>query len=69
MTISEHIRVLCARINISQAELARRVGQSPQSFSAKMKRESFNVGELEKIADAAGSEFQYHFAFGNGEKI
>ena len=48
MTISEHIRVLCARLNISQAELARRVGQSPQSFSAKMKRESFSVEELAK---------------------
>jgi len=69
MTIAERIRILCARINISQAELARRIGQSPQSFSAKMKRESFGIDELEKIADASGVAFNYSFTFANGEKI
>lgn len=29
MTISEQIRVLCVRTNISVAELARRMGMSP----------------------------------------
>ena len=40
-TISEQIKVLCIRSNISVAELARRLGKSPQSFNAKLKRESF----------------------------
>ena len=39
---------------ISQAELARRLGKSPQSFNSKMKRESFTVEDLEKIADVLG---------------
>ena len=69
MTISEQIRVLCARINISQSELARRVGQSPQGFSAKMKRESFTVEELESVADAAGTTFKRKFVFENGEEL
>lgn len=69
MTISEQIRVLCARINISMAELARRTGQSPQNLSAKMKRESFTVAELETIADAAGTVFEHRFIFPNGEQI
>jgi len=56
-------------LNISQAELARRLGQSPQGFSAKMKRESFTVEELTQIADAAGVVFDHKFAFVNGEKI
>ena len=69
MTISEQIRVLCARINISMAELARRTGQSPQSLSAKMKRESFTVAELEIIAEATGTTFERKFVFQNGEQI
>ena len=69
MTISEQIRMLCGRINISQSELARRVGQSPQGFNAKMKRESFTVDELEHIANAAGTVFIRKFMFKTGEEI
>ena len=38
MTISEQIKVLCVRSNISVAELARRMGTTPQNFNSKMKR-------------------------------
>ncbi len=69
MGIAEQIRVLCARLNISQAELARRTGQSPQGFCAKMKRESFSVAELERIADAAGITFKHKFVFPDGEEL
>ena len=41
MTISEQIKVLCVRSDISVAELARRIGTTPQNFNGKMKRESF----------------------------
>jgi len=43
MTISDQIRVLCTRLKISQSELARSIGKSPQVFNAKLKRESFTV--------------------------
>lgn len=69
MKISEQIRMLCGRLNISQAELARRTGQAPQNFSQKMKRESFTVEELEHIAEAAGASFERKFVFANGEEI
>lgn len=69
MTIADQIRVLCARLNISNAELARRMGQSPQSLSAKMKRESFTIPELEQIAVVTGAMFIRKFAFENGEEI
>jgi DNA-binding Xre family transcriptional regulator len=39
--ILEQRKVLCVRVDISVAELARRVGISPQNFNSKMKRESF----------------------------
>lgn len=69
MKITEQIRMLCAKVNISQAELARRIGQTPQGFSAKMKRMSFTVDELDKIADATGSRFKRSFSFKNGEEV
>ena len=61
MTISEQIKILCIRCNMSEAELARRLGKSPQSFNAKMKRESFTIEDLNEIADAVGVEFKRNF--------
>lgn len=69
MTISEQIKVLCVRCSVSEAELARRLGKSPQSFNSKMKRGSFTVTELDDVADALGVEFNREFILSNGEKI
>lgn len=69
MTISEQIKILCVRCGISEAELARRLGKSPQSLNAKMKRESFTISDLEEIAGAAGVSFTRDFILENGEKI
>jgi len=69
MSISEQLRVLCARLNISKAELARRIGQSPQSLNAKMKRESFTIEELENTAEALGITFVHKFVLPNGEEV
>lgn len=35
MTTSDMIRELCDRMNISLAELCRRIGQTPQNFNKK----------------------------------
>ena len=69
MTISEQIKVLCVRSDISVAELARRIGTTPQNFSGKMKRESFTIAELEDIAGAVNSSFERQFVLKNGEKV
>lgn len=69
MRISEQIKVLCVRCNISNAELARRLNVSPQAFSGKMKRESFTVSDLEKIAEAVGVKFRHEFILGDGDTI
>lgn len=68
-TISEQIKVLCIRNNISVAELARRLGKSPQSFSSKLKRESFTIRDLEDIALVTGTAFERNYVLPNGEKI
>ena len=57
------------RCGVSEAELARRLGKSPQSFNSKMKRETFTVDNLEEIASALGVEFVRHFILDNGEEV
>ena len=69
MTISDQIRMLCARLNISKAELARRTGQSPQALNAKMKRESFTIRELDEIAVVVGVKFERAFVLAGDERI
>lgn len=69
ISISEQIKILCVMTNISMAELARRIGLSPQSMSARLKRESFSIRELEIIADAVGATFSRKFILYNGEEI
>ena len=69
MTISEQIKVLCVRSNISVAELARRMGTTPQNFNSKMKRESFTISDLEYLAEMVGCSFERHFVLPDGEKI
>lgn len=69
MTTTEQIKVLCVRMDMSIAELARRIGQSPQNFSAKLKRETITDKELVKIADVLNITYKQSFTLPNGEKI
>ena len=69
MTITEQIKVVCVRSNISVSELARRLGTTPQNFNAKMKRESFTISDLEYIAATLGCQFEHHFVLPNGDKV
>ena len=54
MTTTEQIKVLCVRMGISAAELARQIGQSPQNFNAKLKRNTVTQDELNQIAKVLG---------------
>lgn len=61
LTICEQIKILSNRAGVSLADLARMVGDSPQNFSQKMKRDNFRVADLEKIADVLGYSFKWDF--------
>ena len=69
MTISEQIKVLCVRSNISVVGLARRIGTTPQNFNSKMKRESFTIRDLEDIAHVLDCTFERNFILPNGDKV
>ena len=69
MTLEKKVNMALVYYGISQAELARRLGMTPANFNIRLKRGSFKVGELEKIAQALGAKFSYSFDFEDGTKI
>lgn len=52
MATSDLVIKLCEEQNISISELARRIGQSRQNFSKKLKRDTLTIDELKAIANA-----------------
>ena len=61
MTTSDMIRELCNRMNISLAELCRRIGQTPQNFNKKLQRGTVSTEEMLKIANVLGIVFEQRF--------
>jgi len=56
-------------MNISVAELARRIGQTPQNFNKKLKRETITLDELITIANVLGIRFEQVFILPDGSEI
>ena len=69
MKTSDMIRQLCEKMNISVSELARRLGQSPQNFGKKLKRETITLEELKDIADVMNVKFEQTFILPDGNQI
>jgi len=61
MNMREYIKLCCVKRNITEAELARRMGQTPQNLNNKYKRNTFKVSELDKIAEALGATLSISF--------
>ena len=66
MTTSDLVKQLCEEQNISISELARRIGQSRQNFSKKLKRDTLTIEELKAIADALGVTVEQSFKLPDG---
>lgn len=69
MTTAEMIKELCEQMSISVSELARLIGQTPQNFNKKLKRETVTLDELKTIADVLGIKFEQAFILSDGDKI
>ena len=69
MNTSNLIKNLCKEKGISVAELARRIGQTPQNFNKKLKRETVSTEELMMIANELGVVFEQSYILENGEKL
>lgn len=71
MGMAEKIRILLVKKgNISEAELARRLNKSPQSFNSSMKRDNFTEKDLQEIAKVLDCEYKATFIIKEtGEEI
>jgi len=61
MDVKKEIRIMLADNGISQAELARRLGQTPANFNNKMQKANFRISELQEIAQKLGYEYDAVF--------
>lgn len=69
MTTSQLVKQLCKEQGVSIAELARRIGQSRQNLSKKLKRETLTLDELKKIAEELNVSFVQAFVLSDGSRI
>lgn len=69
MTNAQKIKMACKFRNMSESELARRLGTSPQAFNQRLKTDKFTTDELERIAEVLGASYKFGFVFQSGEEI
>lgn len=69
VTNAQKIKMALAYKNMSESELARQFGSSPQAFNQRMKTDKFTTADLEKIAAILGAEYIFAFEFEDGTKI
>lgn len=69
MKTSDMIWELCNKKGISASELARLIGQSPQNFGKKLRRDTVTLDEMIEIAKAVGVTYEQAFVLDNDEKI
>lgn len=69
MSVKDQIRILCATLNISRAELAKRMNMKPQSLNDKLTRNTLTPDDLKAIAAAVDCEYVGSFILKDGQKI
>ena len=69
MTNSGKIKMLLAYLDISQAELARKLDTTPQALGQRLKNDKFTYQEMEKIAAVLGATWSASFILSDGTKI
>ena len=69
MTTSDMIVEVCKNMNISIAELARRINQSPQNLNKKLKRGTVSSKEMIAIAKVLDITYEQRFILNDGTII
>lgn len=69
MTARQIIEMGVAYCGITNSELARRLGWSPQLLNKRLNTGKFTVEEWELIATALGAEARVGFVFPGGKEI
>lgn len=69
LSMSEKIRIILKRRNLTLADLAEKLGQSRQNLSNKMRRDNFTIKELYLIAEALGCSLVSYFETKDTDEI
>lgn len=69
MDFTKKIKMAEAYAQISEAELARKIGTSPQAFGQRVRTGKYKLQELERIAEEMGAEFVCVFRFPDGTEV
>ena len=70
LSMSEKIKIVLGRRNMTLGDLAEKTGQTRQNLSNKMSRDNFTEKALRKIADALQCTYQASFTLNDtGEEI
>ena len=69
MTAKQKIEMALAYSGISNAELARRLGWSPQLLNKRITTGKFTLDEWQMIAKAIGGEAQIQIVFPDGNVV
>ena len=69
MTAKQFISMGLAYAGISQAELARRLGWTPQLYASRVKVGKFTLEEWDEISNALGADLEIHFKFPDGKQV
>lgn len=69
MTVKQLVEMAVAYADISNAELARRLGWSQQLLYKRLSTGKFSMDDWEKIADALGAKVKISFVFPDGNEV
>lgn len=69
MKNSQKIKMALAYKGMSESELARRMGSTPQAFNQRMKTDKFTGEEMEKIGKILDGQWVAEFVFSDGTKV
>lgn len=69
MECRQFIKIALATAGITAAELAARLGWSPQTMSNRLITGKFTIDEWQRIAVALGADFLIGFKFPDGKSV
>ena len=69
VSMEQKIKLACTLAGISESELARRIGTTPQNLHQRLKVGRFTVEELARIGEALGARYVCEFRFPDGTTI
>jgi DNA-binding Xre family transcriptional regulator len=70
MSITEKIKIVLIKRNMSVKELSEKIGCSSQNLSNKFKRDNFSINELEQICNILNCDLKIEFVLrDSGESV